>query len=121
MSIRAFLAGVLLLPCAALADFPLLSEDTGVLGKGVWQFEAEGSAVNRQADFASLVLGYGVAETVDLEIEAPYVQRLGWLDPALQLKWRFLERGPVSMAVKPFVSNDFRGGTLAGSVVLGDF
>jgi hypothetical protein len=121
MSIRPVLAACLLAPCAALADFPLLSEDTGVLGKGAWQFEAEGSAVKKNADFASLVLGYGAAETVDLQIELPYVERLGWLDPVLELKWRFFDREPFSMAVKHVVSNDLWGGTLAASLLLGDF
>lgn len=92
-----------------------------MLGRGVWQFEAEGSRVDKQADFASLVLGHGVADTVDLEIELPYVQGLGTLDPVLALKWRFYDQGPVSMAVKPAVSGDFWGGTLATALEWRDF
>lgn len=99
-----------------LADHPLLSEDTGVLGKGTWQIEAHGERARDGGPTAlAAVLGYGIAEKADLQLELPYVRHEGTGDPSLALKWRFFEAGPASMVLKPFVGEDVWGADLAGA------
>jgi hypothetical protein len=81
---------------AALADHPLLTEDTGVLGKGAWQLELHGEAIKDERDEAAAVLSFGIADRADVQLEVP---RQG--DSSLALKWRFYEAGRVSAIVKP--------------------
>jgi len=49
------------------------------------------------------VLNYGLAESADLQLVLPWysgeVRGVG--DPQVNLKWRFFERGPFTMGVKP--------------------
>ncbi|MGQ0545919.1 MAG: hypothetical protein ACT4P3_11400 [Betaproteobacteria bacterium] len=103
-------------PRAALANHPLITEDTGVLGRGVWQLELHGEAIRDERDHYAAVLSYGVAERADLQLEAP---RDG--DATLSLKWRFLDAGPLSMAFKPDVADSGWGANLVGGYELGDF
>jgi len=104
--------------CAAApvhANHPLISEDTGVLGKGGWQLELHGEkARDRQAGVtthtseAAAVLGYGIAEKADLQFELPHIRQVtdsavasGRGDAAVSLKWRFYEKESFSMVLKP--------------------
>ncbi len=95
---------------AAHADHPLLTEDTGVLGKGVWQLELHGEAIRDERDEASLVLGFGITDKADLQLEVP---RHG--DDSLALKWRFHESGPLSMVFKPEVTDAGWGAAFAAA------
>lgn len=97
------------------ANHPLISEDTGVLGKGGWQLELHGekardrkAGVTTRTTEASAVLGYGIAEKADLQFELPYLRQVtdgdvasGRGDAAVSLKWRFYERDGFSMVFKP--------------------
>jgi Putative MetA-pathway of phenol degradation len=99
----------------AWASHPLLTEDTGVLGKGSFEFELHGErARDRKAGItlrrsdAVAKLGYGVAEELDVEIELPYVREAtngevaqGRGDASLALKWRFHDKEGFSLAFKP--------------------
>lgn len=99
----------------AWASHPLLTDDTNVLGKGVWEFELHGEGARRnRSDGTSETtevlakLGYGVAPTLDVEVELPYVREVvdgevisGRADTAVAAKWRFYDADGVSMAVKP--------------------
>jgi predicted porin len=107
----------LLAALPADANHPLITEDTGVLGKGGWQLELHGEkARDRQGGIiqrtteVSAVLGYGVIEKADLQIELPYLREVtdgdvakGRGDASLSLKWRFYESAGFSMVFKPDV------------------
>ena len=105
----AWLAFVLSVP--AWASHPLLTEDTGVLGKGTWEFELHGerardseAGVTRRRSDVAAKLGYGVLETLNVELELPYVRETtaqGRGDASLSLKWRFHEKEGFSLAFKP--------------------
>jgi hypothetical protein len=102
----------------ARASHPLLTDDTNVLGAGVWEFEVHGERARRDAAEGSskstevlTKLAYGLAETLDVEVELPYLRETvdgavtsGRGDAALAAKWRFYEReGGFAMALKPGV------------------
>jgi hypothetical protein len=89
---------VAFLPGTALASHPLITEDTGVLGEGVWQVEVHGDAIDHARDQYAAALSYGVADAADVQVEVP---RDG--DAVLSVKWRFHEQGPASFALKPDV------------------
>lgn len=98
---------------------PLLTEDTGTQGKGNFQLELTGERGRESTDAGTLhatqpaaVITYGLAETADLQIGTSYLRlslddgvaqaRNGGLsDVTVDVKWRFLERGPWSLALKP--------------------
>ncbi len=115
MSTRLCLLLLALWPGALLADHPLITEDTGVLGKGVRQIEIHGARtrdrqgdVTRRTTDVSAVLGYGLADTADLQLELPYIREVtdgevvkGRGDASVALKWRFLDKEPLSMVLKP--------------------
>jgi hypothetical protein len=79
--LRRLLALLLTLPAAGWASHPLITEDTGVLGSGVWQLELHGeqardseNGVTSRALDASAVLSYGVSAQADLQVELPYLR-----------------------------------------------
>jgi predicted porin len=99
----------------AWASHPLLSEDTGVLGKGTFEFELHGerardneAGVTKRSSDAAAKLGYGATDKADVELELPYVREVtngevaqGRGDASLSLKWRFHETEGFSLAFKP--------------------
>jgi hypothetical protein len=105
----------LLVSAPAWASHPLISEDTGVLGKGTWEFELHGerardkeAGVTTRRSDAAIKLGYGIAENADLEAELPYVREVtdgevarGRGDASLSVKWRFYEKEGFSLVFKP--------------------
>jgi hypothetical protein len=117
---RTLLAGcTALLPAAALAFQPLITDDTGTQGAGGNQVEA---AYNRAVDKAPgarvvthevpLVFARGVTDALDLYAglgyqrivpPAPETRESGWGNPALGAKWRFYENeaARLSFALKP--------------------
>lgn len=123
---RALSFGILLLAGAfgagAQAAHPLLTEDTGTQGKGNAQLELTLDAFrDRLAGTkirgvqAGAVLSYGVAEPADLQFGLPYLRVRetederrtlvsGMGDVSLDLKWRFFERGALSVGFKPGVT-----------------
>ena len=120
----------LLLSLSAVTVFaahPLATDDTGTQGMLKFQLETTGefgwdretaSGVTTKADYQTLnaTLTAGVLESLDAVISYPFtwqhiedstgntVSNTGLNDLSLALKWRFLELGPASFAVKPCVT-----------------
>lgn len=113
------LATLFLLPVAASAFQPLVTDDTGTQGAGGNQVEA---AYNRTVDKASgtrdvtqevpLVFTRGVTDALDLYAglgyqriapPAPETVEHGWGNPAVGAKWRFYENeaSKLSFALRP--------------------
>ena len=102
----------LLAGAPAWASHPLLTEDAGVLGKGVREFELHGERSRGDGSRSSEVLvklGYGVGATLDAEVELPYAREVdadgtvtsGRGDAGVAVKWRFYESQGLRLAVKP--------------------
>lgn len=90
----------------AYAAHPLITEDTGTQGAGRRQLEAFGEQTRgdgRRDELYAGVFSYGVGEAADAQIGLP-AYRDGAGDVSFDLKWRFLERGPLSFALKPGVT-----------------
>jgi hypothetical protein len=104
---------------AAQAAHPLLTEDTGTQGKGNFQLELTGERGRESTDVGTLtveqpaaVVSYGLVDTADLQIGTSYLRltlddglartrEAGLSDVTVDVKWRFLEHGPLSLAIKP--------------------
>ena len=108
-----------MLPAAAWAAQPLITDDTGTQGRGGNQLEI---AYNRSVEKASgsrttthevpLIFTRGITETLDLyaavdrqKIATDAATESGWSNPAVGAKWRFYENtaGKFSFALKPEV------------------
>jgi hypothetical protein len=119
-------ASALLAPLHAHAAHPLVSDDTGTQGNANWQLEFNGEETAKQDENgrhqlwnATLTRGFG--EYVDAYVNAPYTHLQtrtddngdGIGDVEVGIKWRFVERGPLSLALKPKLTmptgNDSRG------------
>ncbi|HEX7053110.1 MAG TPA: transporter [Burkholderiales bacterium] len=107
---RCLALAALVASAAAHADHPLITEDTGVLGAGVWQIELHGERVRdggARRTHLGATLGRGVTERLDLQLDLPY-ERLehesGLQDVSLATKWRFFQRGGTSAMLKPELS-----------------
>lgn len=118
-----FLLLLLSLPISAFAAHPLTTDDTGTVGTSRFQAESslelawdrEGGTKNVNRTLGLAVTG-GLADTVDLVLSIPYSWQSitandstvrdnnGFNDVTVALKWRFLEAGNTSMALKPSVS-----------------
>lgn len=130
------LIALTLLPATlAFAAHPLITEDTSTQGQGNGQLEftleyghdEAADAEEDAADFA-VVFSYGLRDNLDLMLTFPFsradtladgettaVQGLG--DIGLDAKWRFLESGPLSVALKAgasFATGDETQGLGAG-------
>lgn len=117
--VRHALALGFLPPAVAFAAHPLATEDTGVQGKGNWQFELNTDrAVERNTYFTghsvNAALTYGVSDGLDLAFnvlwqrnqvgDAPPEFLGGTGDASVFMKWRAYEDGKLSLAVKPMLS-----------------
>jgi Putative MetA-pathway of phenol degradation len=103
---RLLWAAAVLAAMPAYAAHPLITEDTGTQGAGRRQLEVFGErtrANGRREELYTGVFSYGVGEAVDAQFGLP-AYRDGAGDVTLDLKWRFLERGPLSFALKPGVT-----------------
>ncbi|MCC7485076.1 MAG: transporter [Burkholderiales bacterium] len=114
-------AWLALLPAAAWAFQPLITDDTGTQGAAGNQLEASYVRVEDRAAGAlsvthelAFVYTRGITDTVDFYAalarekvvpDAPGTTARGWSNPALGLKWRFHEdeAAKFSIAVKPEV------------------
>jgi hypothetical protein len=115
LSGRRLLLFLALYPGWAAASHPLLTEDTGVLGKGGSQIELHGERIRDQGarDTESfLTLSHGVAGAADFQVELPLNQG----DALLSLKWRMLEGKGLSLALKPDL---YEGGSWAVNLAAG--
>ena len=146
---RAHLAGVALLLAAGgvRAAHPLLTEDTGTVGTGNYQLELTAELARQSGEGGTLhgvqpaaVFSYGVAPDADLLLGQPWLRAVaddgttrevtdGPLDTSLDLKWRFYERGALSLGLKPGITlptgDDTRGlgaGRLTwGALLIGSY
>lgn len=112
----------------AWAAHPFVTDDTGTQGKGNWQLELQGDLLRseRTVDTGSgpveqkrklnafiPVLSYGILDSLDIQFGLSHVRlrttengvvtedESGMSDSTLEVKWRFLEAGAFSLAVKP--------------------
>lgn len=118
-----FVFAVLLLPAAAWAALPLITDDTATQGKGKSELEVsaiynedksseDGVAIKENDHAIFSTLTYGITNRVDVFISLlyawPHVQTEGSnittggiSDTALGVKWRLFEKDRVSFAIKP--------------------
>lgn len=136
---RVLIVLALLYPALGFAAHPLITEDTGTQGLGRWQLEltAEyGHDEVKDAEHDALdltaVLAYGLRDDLDLILTLPYARSEigengltttsdGLADVGIDLKWRFLEQGPLSVALKTgvtFATGDESKGLGAGKANL---
>jgi outer membrane putative beta-barrel porin/alpha-amylase len=111
----------MLLAAQLHAARPLITEDTDTQGAGSWQLEVFGEDGKARGTGAPLerqdaVLSYGVTANADVQFGLPWIRHAGGRgtgDVALDLKWRFLERGPLSLGLMPGITlptgDDARG------------
>lgn len=126
--LRALLASSFILNPSpfAWAAHPFITDDTGTQGRGNWQLELQGDLLRseRTADTGPVeqkrklnafvpVLSYGLLENLDVQLGLSYVHlrttengietedESGMSDSTLEVKWRFLEAGAFSLALKP--------------------
>lgn len=125
-----------LLPVAAFAARPLITEDAGTLGKGGFQVEAGIEVSDHRQDYDDVVtkedrtsfattITYGMLDNVDIVLGLPHEKTRikedgttvhdenGFADATLEVKWRFLEKDGFALALKPGLSfptgNDRKG------------
>jgi hypothetical protein len=100
-------SALLLAAPAAQAAHPLVTEDTGVQGKGGWQLELNADRFRDSGlklTSTNAVLTYGLAEKVDVQVGSSYIDSSigdGMADAALSLKWRAWEKDAWSLGLKP--------------------
>ncbi|WP_408608158.1 transporter [Candidimonas nitroreducens] len=111
---KALLALLLALPAASSLAHPLVSDDTGTVGAGHWQYELNAEQTAAQPDTGrqqlwSTSLTYGATDTLDVYANLPYTRLQypaasrgsGPGDTEIGMKWRLLEDGAFSFALKP--------------------
>jgi Putative MetA-pathway of phenol degradation len=126
-------------PFAIHAAHPLVTDDTGTVGRGTYQLElgaasARDRDVSRQRDSEyTAQLAYGARDDLELSTQMPSTRRRtdaagvassvrGVGDAALAAKWRFHENGATSLAFKPQLSlptGDERDGLGRGRTAYG--
>ncbi|WP_323121119.1 transporter [Burkholderia alba] len=107
----------LIAPFGAHAAHPLVSDDTGTQGDGNWQYELNMEQTSKEEGTGrqqlwNTTLTRGFGPSVDLYVNAPYTHvqtrsdeaGSGFGDIEIGAKWRFLERGPFSLALKPRIN-----------------
>jgi hypothetical protein len=127
LAVAAALLGALAAPAAAGAAHPLVSDDAGTLGAAVLQLELTGAGglersrqagvrLQEDASLLAAAFSWGLHDDLDLVVGLP----LAWSrrsaggpetspvsgvgDVLLEAKWRFLEAGGFSLALKPGLS-----------------
>ncbi len=113
---------VMLLCVPAFAAHPLITDDTGTQGEGMFQIEAnfqyshhrQGRVTEKSFELETII-SCGVMDDVDLVAGVPYQHvstkergfrntEAGISDVALEVKWRFLEHSGWSLALKPGIT-----------------
>lgn len=130
------ICAIMLVPAAAWAAHPLITDDTGTQGTGKFQLEFNGEwvtdkentvdgTVREKGTQISTIISAGVRENIDLVLTTPYqwidvrdpvagrVREDGIGDTVFEVKWRFFERSGWSFGLKPGViiptGNDEKG------------
>lgn len=117
---------------SSFAAHPLITDDTGTQGAGKLQIELNGEygsdretasdveTVERSLE-AGITISYGLTETIDIVIGAPYVwsktfesdpaipafiqtNEKGISDASVEVKWKCYESGGLSLGLKPGLS-----------------
>ena len=111
----------------AIGAHPLITDDTGTQGKGKFQLEMNGKSgrdkkipdraeAREESLELAVALTSGATETVDLVVGLPWIRNRrkengatvsddrGAEDASIGVKWRFFDRGDLSLAVKPGVT-----------------
>ena len=114
----AFGACLLALSASLHAAHPLITDDTSTQGAGHWQWELNTEHTNSTApgfsQYSAQVgntLTYGAGEKLDVLVSTPWIRLgqdastvtpgvSGFMDGAIDLKWKFYEQGPLSLAAK---------------------
>jgi hypothetical protein len=115
-----FILSCLIMPPSVFAAHPLATDDAGTNGARKFQLETSAEfGWDKQDDVKStrqsvgLSLSAGILDTVDLVLTSPFTwqqqkdkdttvfDNYGMNDLTLEVKWRFLEFGPASFAIKP--------------------
>lgn len=118
---------ILAIPSVSFAARPLVTDDSGTVGKGKvqvetgvevssWKDTEEGVETKEKGIEASAVLTYGLTDTIDLVAGAPYVwskvkedgvtvfDKDGVSDVSFEAKWRFFEKDGLGLALKPGIT-----------------
>ena len=111
---RCALCAALLVPSAAWASHPLITDDAGTVGQGHFQFEVSGQADHNKeggkttgGGLAAATLSYGITDTIDLVVGVPYLwteNDNGFSDTSVDVKFRVFEKDGLSFAIKPGLS-----------------
>jgi hypothetical protein len=111
----------------ALAAHPLITDDAGTQGKGKFQVEVnsefgfdsekeDGVTTKERTSEIATIISAGIADNIDIVLGLPYhwirtredgivaSDEDGIADISLETKWRFFEKGPFSLALKPGVT-----------------
>ena len=110
----------MLFPAVCFGAYPLIindTEDTDPQGRGNMQFEfntdnsysrKDDDRVRSRQNQVNATLNYGLTDRLDIATTVPYQRssdgastQYGIGDMSMELKWRFYESGPVSLALKP--------------------
>ena len=120
-------ASCLSLTSLAFAAHPLVTDDTGTQGMMKFQVEtsaefgwdketSQGITTKSNYQMLNIAVSAGVLDSVDLVLSYPFtwqkiedntgnkLENSGLNDLSLALKWRFLELGPTSFAIKPSIT-----------------
>ncbi|MEW5744212.1 MAG: transporter [Nitrospirota bacterium] len=107
---------------AAFAAHPLVTDDTGTVGKGRVQVELNGEYGREAGDGTTEyttevapIITYGIVDTIDVVVGTPYqyirtengdgtVEEDGAGDTSLEVKWRFYEKDGLGLALKPGIT-----------------
>lgn len=125
------------------AAHPLITDDTGTVGKGKFEFELGGEYAHEDEDGVKEdsttvvpVLAYGIRDNMDIEFCVPYqyirtkgggetTTEDGVSDVEIDLKWRFYKKDGLSFALRPLISlptgDEDKGlgaGRIGGSLLL---
>lgn len=126
----------------AFAFHPLITDDTGTQGTGRFQLEVNGEYGHDREDGVitnttqtSTTFTYGWLDNIDIALGIPY-QHIrtkdsegtrshdGVSDLSIDLKWRFYEKGGLSLALKPGITlptGDYERDLGSGRVTYGMF
>lgn len=121
-AVKVFSLLLLLYSHGLYSQMPLITDDTGTQGRGVFQFElSNGMGINNEhrcnekiTEIAP-VLTYGISEQVDIVFCTPYIfQEItqdslsnrvnGFSDFSFETKYTFLKKDLISLAIKPGLS-----------------
>ena len=115
----ASLLSTLVFATQGLAAIPLITDDTGTQGKGRFQLELFGEyghdreeRITAKTSDLAATLTYGIIDPLDIIVSVPYqfwraehsdrvTTGNGISDSSIEAKWRFYEKGGVSVALKP--------------------